>query len=386
METSLKNTLIKSKPDAMDLPLVTKSLAFLSLLLVCIQVVDGFATKNCENSQLGGHINDLLQCSLNNFDKHVDEAIGIAKPLIKNITTNITHYNITNIHPDIPKICRLTRNLIREEILCVKPVAETCFNEKDAGFVSEAVSVFEGDCETDSAFSVANTQKGEALWEKIRRNIGNQGAAAYIKSKITFDKTCSFEEMGKAIVDGPFKCFQSKIPVLEMRFGDFGTPDLGKLDFGSLDFGEQDFGKLIMRSGMNSVGNGAMSSPQMSETMQQILLKCDKIVDMISTCFKPNKCFSEQEMYLIRDTVFTIYNMGMEHAAKTLPRFKEILENENIPPQVAEETNKAVKDFESESCKTKIKSSPASLLSAAPREFLSKFLVITFSVFCIMII
>ena len=89
-------------------------------------------------------------------------------------------------------------------------------------------------------------------------------------------------------------------------------------------------------------------------------------------------------MDLIRDTVFTIYNMGMEHAAKSLPRFKEILEM--APPEVAEEKNKVVKDFESESCKTKIKTSPASLLSAAPREFLSKFLVITFSVFCIMII
>ena len=321
----------------MDVQILFKSLVFLFLLLVCPQIIEGFATTHCENKQLGGQIKEFLQCSLNNLDEHADEVIDIAKQLIQNSSSIRIDGNAD--------MCLLTQKVIRGEIICAKSLAETCFEQQISGLVSDAVSVFEGGC-TDP-YAPVNQQKVKSFKKKLEGVKGQQELEDYLMSKITFDKPCSLKDRGDEMYKGPMTCLIRD------------TADMAK----KLDSGRPTGEPNVMAFG---------------------LVQCNTIVPILTSCFTPNKCFSEHEMSLVRDTALTMYDAEMKFVAKYLPRFKEILQAK--VPKVLEHLNEMIKDYQTGSCKTKIKSSPAALLSSARNQLLSKFLAITVSVFSIMMI
>jgi len=318
----------------MERHLITKSLVTLSLLLACTQLVHGFATTNCEHDQLVTQIKELLKCHQKNEDKFIDESEDIIKELIQNDQNS-------NFDDDL---CPLVQKFARKEILCVNSLAETCFEQKIAGLVSEASSVFEGDCDTGPRGSGPINQKNlQTFMNKVESTIGRSPASInYVVSKITFDKQCSLEERMNAFYKGSIECVMKK-------YGNYGN------------------------NGRNDIQNSGPPSP---------IPKCNTIMEMLTSCSNSNDCFSQQEMDLVRDTVFTIYQMTMEKAAKLMKKFDGIGDSQ----EQLEWVKAAVKDFETGNCKTKIKSSPAALLSSAPNQLLSKFLAIMLSVVCVMFI
>ena len=139
--------------------------------------------------------------------------------------------------------------------------------------------------------------------------------------------------------------------------------------------------QTIMSNYRNIVGNDIKNYVPLRSQFDPIL-KCNTTVEMLGSCFNSNNCFSQQEMDLVRDVVFTIYHMGMTQLAKFVSHFKDLLSSES--PEVLGQIKPIAKCFETEHYKIKIESSPATLLSSAS-QLLSKIPAIMATVLCIML-
>ena len=286
----------------MERHIFTTLLFSLSMLLVCNQVVDGLATKNCKHSILADQIKQLLKCSNNNADKAVDELINIAKKGIKDPSNN----KILN------DVCLLAQKTARKEITCANLLAATCLEPKVARLVSDSGSIFKGGC--DRYYSPLNFKNLQTWGRKVESTIGRYPAnLKYLSSMITFDKRCSLRERGNAFYNGPMACISQKATTT----GSYPT--------------------------------------------------CAQFLEMLSSCSSGNDCFSQQEMDLVRDVVFSLYRMGMEHVVKIYKKFKHVKftpEAQTLVEQMGLKyyLTAAVNDFESKNCVSKIKSFPAKLL------------------------
>ena len=293
------------KQKAMERHIFTTLLFSLSLLLACNQVVDGLATKNCKHSVLADQIKQLLKCSSNNADKAVDELINIAKQGIQDPSNNKI----------LGDLCSLAQKTAREEITCANLLAATCLEPKVARLVSDAGSIFKGGC--DRYHSPLNYNNLRTWGKKVESTLGRYPAnLKYLSSMITFDKRCSLRERGNAFYNGPMACISQKAITMRPHAPTSYYPT------------------------------------------------CAQFLEMLSSCSSGNDCFSQQEMDLVRDVVFSLYRVGMEHVVKVYHKFKHVPEAQTLVEQMGIKNylTAAVKDFESKNCVSKIKSFPGKLL------------------------
>ena len=220
--------------------------------------VKGFHTETCDHQSLASNVKSVAIC--------IDKAqLASVKDIVKSTEGEAEQKKSL----DLKSFLRITQKTVPGVLECMNVFCKACFQTDIAGFIVLVVSQFLAVCFKANLSIYPKWINSEKVWPG---GFGEWNATSWRFVDFYFDKECTWDELYREMHFEVINCFRN-------------------------------------------VFDGDYPYPSNAPTL------CDATKIGINSCMKENRCFSKQEMDLLRDLTATIHTMVMEDLVRLNEKF-----------------------------------------------------------------
>ena len=253
---------------------ITKGLNFtiISSFLIYLtnfRLVSGFSTEKCNHDLLADQVSNLLTCYDDLVNKYVDM-------LVKDYKEQMERND--NVY-DTAKACKILEKMIADEKPCLSPLYEKCFDVKISKITDELFKSATSFCGTGM-----DPQKVSKLQNEVQKKLNSlvpTDPQSYFLSMVKTDKNINNCQMDMMLLG-----------------------DLMK---------NQDCASAIYQfASAYQTATMSVFQVRMSGKMPEDFYMCSTIDNTLNSCSVENRCYSQQEMNLMKDVLRNYYKTLMD--------------------------------------------------------------------------